>query len=131
MQSTLKNSITMQGGTQCVGEAVCTRETFQTVEQRPQVREIVRHVREHRPFEKEFVNEVRPCSQVFRLPFSCAVAFLCLLPCAIHHSCDATVLRHKALHLSYKQPCSTCYCSVHLLTFTAVLPKPALLCLYS
>ncbi len=81
----------MQGGTQCVGEAVCTRETFQTVEQRPQVREIVRHVREHRPFEKEFVNEVRPCSQVFRLPFSCAVAFLCLLPSAIYHSCDAIV----------------------------------------
>ena len=51
----------MQGGTQCVGEAVCTRETFQTIEQRPQVREIVRHVREHRPFEKEFVNEVRSC----------------------------------------------------------------------
>ncbi|KAA6429130.1 MAG: hypothetical protein FRX49_01239 [Trebouxia sp. A1-2] len=50
---------TSLGGTQCVGEAVCTRETFQTVEQRPQVREIVRHVREHRPFEKEFVNEVR------------------------------------------------------------------------
>ena len=48
----------MQGGTQNVGEAVCTRDTFQTMEQRPQVREIVRHVREHRPFEKEFVNEV-------------------------------------------------------------------------
>lgn len=47
-----------QGGTQCVGEAVCSRDTFQTVEERPQVREIVRHVREHRPFEKEFVNEV-------------------------------------------------------------------------
>ena len=29
-----------------------------TTEERPQVREIVRHVREHRPFEKEFVNEV-------------------------------------------------------------------------
>jgi hypothetical protein len=105
----------MQGGTQCVGEAVCTRETFQTVEQRPQVREIVRHVREHRPFEKEFVNEVRPCSQVFRLPFSCAVAFLCLLPCAIHHSCDAIVLRHKALHVSYKRPAvlatTLCICS--------------------
>ena len=48
----------MQGATQNVGEAVCSRETFQTTEQRPQVREIVRHVREHRPFEKEFVNEV-------------------------------------------------------------------------
>lgn len=47
-----------QGGTQCVGEAVCSRDTFQTIEERPQVREIVRHVREHRPFEKEFVNEV-------------------------------------------------------------------------
>ena len=94
----------MQGGTQCVGEAVCTRETFQTVEQRPQVREIVRHMREHRPFEKEFVNEVRPCSQLFRLPFSCAVAFLRLSPCAVCHSCDATVLHHKALQLSYRQP---------------------------
>ncbi|KAL3142378.1 hypothetical protein ABBQ38_002714 [Trebouxia sp. C0009 RCD-2024] len=47
------------GGTQCVGEAVCSRDTYQTIEERPQVREIVRHVREHRPFEKEFVNEVR------------------------------------------------------------------------
>ncbi len=50
----------LQGGSQNVGEAVCSRDTYQTVEQRPQVREIVRHVREHRPFEKEFVNEVRP-----------------------------------------------------------------------
>ena len=41
-----------------MGEAVCSRDTFHTVEERPQVREIVRHVREHRPFEKEFVNEV-------------------------------------------------------------------------
>lgn len=119
----------MQGGTQCVGEAVCTRETFQTVEQRPQVREIVRHVREHRPFEKEFVNEVRPCLQICRPSFCCAVVFLHLLPCAIHHSCDAIVLRHKALQLSYKQLCSTCYHGVHLLAFATVLPKHALLCL--
>ena len=48
----------MQGLSQNVGEAVCTRETFNTEEQRPQVREVIRHVREHRPFEKEFVNEV-------------------------------------------------------------------------
>lgn len=48
----------IQANTQNVGEAVCSRNTFQTLEERPQVREIVRHVREHRPFEKEFVNEV-------------------------------------------------------------------------
>ncbi len=117
----------MQGGTQCVGEAVCTRETFQTVEQRPQVREIVRHVREHRPFEKEFVNEVRPCSHLFTLSFSCAVVFLCLIPCASHHSYNAAVPHHKALQLSYKQPCDTCYHSLHLFTVTAVLPTCAAL----
>ena len=48
----------MQGGSQNVSEAVCSRSNFQTLEERPQVRETVRHVREHRPFEKEFVNEV-------------------------------------------------------------------------
>ena len=50
--------VLVQASTQNVGEAVCSRNTFQTLEERPQVREIVRHVREHRPFEKEFVNEV-------------------------------------------------------------------------
>lgn len=57
-----------------MGEAVCSRDTYQTIEERPQVREIVRHVCEHRPFEKEFVNEVSTTPAAL-LHYSLSVAF--------------------------------------------------------
>ena len=67
----------VQGMSQHVGEAVCTRETFNTEEQRPQVREVIRHVREHRPFEKEFVNEVSISPFLFLFFFFIFCFFSC------------------------------------------------------
>eukprot|EP00891_Asterochloris_glomerata_P005557 jgi/Astpho2/5557/Aster-x0687 len=44
---------------QTAPEAVCHRDSFTSVEPRPLVKETTRFIREHRPFQKEFVTEVR------------------------------------------------------------------------
>ena len=43
---------------QTAPEAVCHRDSFTAVEPRPLVKETTRYIREHRPFQKEFVTEV-------------------------------------------------------------------------
>ena len=43
---------------QTAPEAVCHRDSFTSVEPRPLVKETTRYIREHRPFQKEFVTEV-------------------------------------------------------------------------
>jgi hypothetical protein len=56
------NTATRAGGplSQAAGEPICNQEHFTKIEDRPVVKETTTYVREHRPFEKEFVVETRP-----------------------------------------------------------------------
>ena len=97
-----------------MGEAVCNRDTFQTIEERPQVREIVRHVREHRPFEKEFVNEVSHHRHNECSPLLLVVKLLqhSILASMFHPRCAAFVLSFSILGLRHSDQSVLCKGSV-------------------